>query len=243
MATPGMLVKVIAEAFREPVPTVTQHDRNLAVAGLRTMAGQGKLAAHVTPLDAARLIVAVNGSRFVKDSVDTVRRYSETVPLRGGIRPYQNVNIPGLADLPDNHSLIDALTVIVAAAANGVLLPNLNQPYVFNSMLLTMDMPNTNASIRIHGPYSKGKNTSADVKYHRSYTGKPMPPDDAGRDTYKRWHEAEEAARTSKGIDLPDGHGRRILSEIHGEVFLLLGNLLRETGKTDATDKVGGASG
>ena len=46
------MVKVIAEALGETVPTVTQHDRSLAIAGLRTMGGQGNASAHVTALDA-----------------------------------------------------------------------------------------------------------------------------------------------------------------------------------------------
>ena len=59
--TPGELVKAISIALDVPEETVVQHDRNLAVAGLRTTGARGRNAPHVTYLDAARVIVAMLG--------------------------------------------------------------------------------------------------------------------------------------------------------------------------------------
>lgn len=53
------------------------HDRNLAVAGLRTKGGRGTSAAKVTPLDAARLFVALLASMKVKDSVEKVQAFEQ----------------------------------------------------------------------------------------------------------------------------------------------------------------------
>lgn len=68
MATPKQLVQKVASLTGIAVNTVIQHDRNLADAGLRTIAGRGRAAARVTALDAAHLLIAVAGSRNVKDS-------------------------------------------------------------------------------------------------------------------------------------------------------------------------------
>jgi hypothetical protein len=73
--TPGQLVKAVSIALDVPVETVTQHDRNLAVAGLRTMGARGRNAPHVTPLDAARVLVATLGSIRAMDSVQALRAY------------------------------------------------------------------------------------------------------------------------------------------------------------------------
>lgn len=60
-----------------PEGTVIQHDRNLSLVGLRTMGGRGRAAARVTYEDAANLIIAVAGSRSVKDSAATVHQYKD----------------------------------------------------------------------------------------------------------------------------------------------------------------------
>src|SRR5690606_10667084 len=77
MATPKELVAKIAAMTGVPEGTVIQHDRNLSVAGLRTVGGRGRAAATVTYQDAANLLIAVAGSRNVKDSVKTVQEYAE----------------------------------------------------------------------------------------------------------------------------------------------------------------------
>lgn len=77
--TPGQLVKAVSIALDVPEETVVQHDRNLVVAGLRTTGARGRNAPAVSPLDAARLFVAVLGSVRAKDSVSTVRAFEEKI--------------------------------------------------------------------------------------------------------------------------------------------------------------------
>jgi len=79
MASPKDLVAEVAKQTGVPVNTVVQHDRNLSLAGLRTVAGRGRAAATVTYADAANLLIAVAGSRNVKDSASTVRLYGAMV--------------------------------------------------------------------------------------------------------------------------------------------------------------------
>ncbi len=79
LLTPGQLVNAVAIALDVPEETVVQHDRNLVVSGLRTKGGRGHSAATVTPLDAARLIIAVIGSFRVRDSVSTVKEFESAM--------------------------------------------------------------------------------------------------------------------------------------------------------------------
>ncbi len=84
MASPKELVQVVARETGVSEATVTVHDRNLALAGLRSVGGRGRAAARMTYTDAASLIIAVAGSRSVKDSARTVREYAPliaTMPL------------------------------------------------------------------------------------------------------------------------------------------------------------------
>jgi len=71
--TPGQLVKAVSIALDVPLETVTQHDRNLAVAGLRTMGARGRNAPQVTPLDGTRVLLATLGSPRPMDSVQVLR--------------------------------------------------------------------------------------------------------------------------------------------------------------------------
>lgn len=121
MATPGELVKAIAAATGTPEPTVIQHDRNLVTAGLRTKGGRGPSAPKVTPRDGAHLLTAILGSEQVKDSVETVLRYSDTVEHHGWSartypKDYQPLGTPPFDELSEEHSFIDALEKLIAMA-------------------------------------------------------------------------------------------------------------------------------
>ena len=121
MASPGELVWKVSELLGIPEPTIVQHDRNLVVAGLRSKSGRGPSAAKMTPRDAAHLLVAVLGSDQVKHSVQTVRRYSETRVHKATSEGYQRSAIAALINLPSDHSFVDALEGLIAAAVDGSL--------------------------------------------------------------------------------------------------------------------------
>lgn len=106
MATPKQLVAKVAEITGVPEGTVVQHDRNLSVAELRTTGGRGLAVAKVTFEDAANLLIAVAGSRNVKDSARTVLAYRDLVasqPLEFG-------------DVERGHTFGDALAALLEAA-------------------------------------------------------------------------------------------------------------------------------
>ena len=124
MASPGELVRKFSELLGIAERTIVLHDRNLVVAGLRSKGGRGTSAARMTARDAAHLLVAVLGSGHVKDSAETVRRYKETrfhkSASSGG---YDNSTIVALRNLPPDHSFVDAVEALIAAAGEGSLEP------------------------------------------------------------------------------------------------------------------------
>ena len=75
MATSVEMADKVADALGVGRQSVLHHLRNLGVRKLITHHGWGRHAAGMTPLDAARLTIAVVGSPLVKDSVATVEQF------------------------------------------------------------------------------------------------------------------------------------------------------------------------
>src|SRR4051794_40956791 len=105
LATPKQLVECVASALGVEEATVIVHDRNLAVAGLRTMGGRGRAAARMTARDAANLLIAVAGAEQVRDSARAVQDFA-ALPLRAGSP------LPGLRA---GHDFGEALTLLIQA--------------------------------------------------------------------------------------------------------------------------------
>jgi hypothetical protein len=185
MATPGQFVEVMAEALGVPEATVVVHDRNLVVAGLRSKGGRGRSAAQVTERDAANLLTAILASAQVRDSVDSVKRYSKTKPHRhtSSADGYKKSGIKELAELPTGHSFIDALEALIAAAASGTLAEaihadaqglRVSAPALIEVAALT---PGTIGDIRIAG---LGDRLSVNVRY-----AQPTPWDASSKPTQR----------------------------------------------------------
>jgi hypothetical protein len=121
VASPGALVRKVSELLGIVEATIVQHDRNLVVAGLRSKRGRGNSAARMTFRDAAHLLVAVLGSHHVKDSAETVRRYMETRLHKPTSIGYGETTVAALINLPADHSFVDALETLLAAAGDGSL--------------------------------------------------------------------------------------------------------------------------
>jgi hypothetical protein len=134
--TPGQLVKAVSIALDVPEETVVQHDRNLVVAGLRTKGGRGRSAPQVTPLDAARLLVATLASFRTKDSVTTVEQFERAffeppdrpryfslfgTRVRDDPDPDAAKRIDSaILNLPPTHNLVDALAAIIRDASRPI---------------------------------------------------------------------------------------------------------------------------
>lgn len=166
MATPGELVREMAAAFGVSEATVAVHDRNLAVAGLRTKLGRGTSAPKMTPRDAANLTIAIMGSAEVRDSVIAVKRYAATRARLANTTKYKGrepsvPQIPELIALHEGHSFTQALEAIYAAVTTGSLQrafeEQLEAPsargrnYGFEQLQIDVHAPGARAQMQLRG--------------------------------------------------------------------------------------------
>ncbi len=98
------------------------HHRNLVVAGLRSKS-RGNSAVRMTARDAAPLLAAVLACSQVRDSVEMVRGCSETYFHNITSGGYGDSPTAALRNLPPDHSFVDAIEALIAAAADGSLEP------------------------------------------------------------------------------------------------------------------------
>lgn len=143
MATPGELIKTVADVLYVPEVTVASYYRSLREAGLVTKGGRGPSAAQMKPSDAAKLLSAVGGSRFEKETAEkTVRDYSgikvahtarclllpseddhigrgDWIENNSGTWVFDGFKIEHLQRLPERHTFLDALVAIIDAAMEG----------------------------------------------------------------------------------------------------------------------------
>jgi hypothetical protein len=123
MATPAQLVEAVSEATGVPLATVTDIDRRLVIADMRTKAGRGRSAARVTALDAARILTAVLASAQAKHAAKDVTRYAETRvdKARSGDGSFGAAGLNDLAGLSGRHGFVDGLAALITSAMNGDL--------------------------------------------------------------------------------------------------------------------------
>jgi hypothetical protein len=154
VATPGHLVRVMADILGIPEPTVVQHDRNLAAAGLRSKSGRGLSAARVTSLDAANLLISIcAASPFgasVKESITTYERFAMLKAHRGAkLEDFSRVAgpLPTLGSLRKGHLFRDALAALIDSIAFGEFTFLDGGPT--GTVYVSLDDPGPAASIRI----------------------------------------------------------------------------------------------
>jgi hypothetical protein len=209
--TPGQLVTAVSIAMNVPLETVTQHDRNLAIVGLRTMGARGVNAPHVTTLDAARLVVATLASARTKDLVETVLEY-ESIIFDSGNPGKRSLLIPELADLPDRHNFVEALASLIERASAS-LTANEAEKLLQQMAGLSIEcqLPATTASIEIQ----------AEGRYNL-YAGKAFSS-----------RVLAAAAASAEGRDAYGGLrlvGIRQTRSIGGNVMLIIGLAFRKNG-------------
>lgn len=144
-----------------PEPTVTQHDRNLTIAGWRRKGGRGNSAAKVTARDAAFLLTAMLGSDKVKDSVETAARYADTIehgerkksPGRAG--PYAQLKVPALDALAPGHSFVDALEALITLAMDETFDREIGADR--NSCVVSVEWPRTVGRISVQPSRDTGR--------------------------------------------------------------------------------------
>lgn len=94
MATPGELIKIVAETCHLPEVTVATYYKFLREAGLTTKGGRGPSAAKMQPSDVANLFIALAASSQAKNGPSTVIRF-RAYPRR---QQYVQYNLPIAGD-------------------------------------------------------------------------------------------------------------------------------------------------
>jgi hypothetical protein len=123
MASPGDLVRTVAEVLGMPSASVAWYDRMLQEAGLRSKSGRGSGAARLTARDAANLLTALLASKQPKEAVDTVKLYAATRPDRAqsSKKAFAGAGLGEMAKLPSDQSFIDALEALLLSGIEGDL--------------------------------------------------------------------------------------------------------------------------
>lgn len=239
MASPGELVKMVANTLGVPEATVVVHDRNLVKSGLRSKGGRGRSAAKVTAVDAANLLIAVAGTAWyhsgVKDTVATVREYA---PLKakaadhllreqriGRVIDKRSISDPlwslkqlpitGLKELPQGHDFVQALTVLIGSASDGSLI---------EAAKTTRKKTRLGATIRVEifgpQPLSTIKIRVGDLTESMLY----LPANEAapGRLHVELWEQWEQERRHDIGADLGQ------IRHFSHQTILAIGDLLRK---------------
>jgi hypothetical protein len=126
MATPGQLVRTMANVLGIPEPTVAQYDRHLAEAGLRRVGGRGTSAAKVSATDAANLLIAIVGSPVsgasIKSAKETCDNYGYLPAANfSDTTRFSDHGLISLAKLGKKHTFRDALITLIEGASRGEL--------------------------------------------------------------------------------------------------------------------------
>lgn len=86
MVTSRELADVVGDALGIARESAQLHLKTIRAAGEISFKGYGRAAAKMTPIDAARLVIAALGSTFAKDSVQVLRRFAKLKPIGGRSR-------------------------------------------------------------------------------------------------------------------------------------------------------------
>ena len=75
------MADVVADAVGIRRESARLHLKIIRAAGAISFKGYGRSAAAMVPLDASRLLLAVTGSQFAKDSLEVLRRFADLKPI------------------------------------------------------------------------------------------------------------------------------------------------------------------
>jgi hypothetical protein len=158
MATPGQLVQAMADVLGIPEVTVSQYDRQLAGAGLRTKAGRGPSAAKMVPTDIANLLMAILGSPVFGTSIRAAVQICEEIGLTYNskqttdLEGFGDVGLKSLAALPKRHTFREALVALVEGASREEHLNHADpKKYDFGHLEIGVCRPHSFATIRFIG--------------------------------------------------------------------------------------------
>ena len=119
MALISHIVKELAESTGTAEKSITVIARWLREDGLLSQKGRGRGAAQATPLDAARLLIALMVGGKMKNAPQAVRDFGQLVSMipskeAGG----RKINLENLCGLPDGHTFEEGLAALIGIWEN-----------------------------------------------------------------------------------------------------------------------------
>jgi hypothetical protein len=183
MANPAQLVRRVSDITGVSLATVTDLDRRLVAASLRSKGGRGLHAAQITPVDAARLLTAILGSAQANLAAGAVDRYARTQVdrTRSSEKIFAGSGLADLASLPARHGFVEGLERLITSAADGALaqlIEKAEQQFAPPSIEIFAFTQATYARIRLTGLPS---GMVANVEYVPARTPRGRPSKIAGR--------------------------------------------------------------
>jgi hypothetical protein len=145
MARSTQLGECVAAVLGIKPTTAASHVRNLREARLLTKTGRGVTGAHMTTLDAARVLIACTCSQDVQDSAETVQRYAN-LPHIG--RAWSEEFFPAMAKLGDQHLFRDALASLLSGESIDFLA---DDPQTTVFVTFTHPIPTVSLEVATHG--------------------------------------------------------------------------------------------
>lgn len=123
MVFPGQAVTAVAAVLGLSENAVRVADEALRDAGLRTSGGRGRSAAHVSPLDVARLLIAVAAPGRLTDAIVAARVMGQSQRDESRQRDSKNIAheffaLGGTGQIPE--TLEEVLVALIQNAADGL---------------------------------------------------------------------------------------------------------------------------
>jgi hypothetical protein len=187
LPTPADIIDVISRRLSFPRKTISQQDRLLVINGQRKISGRGR-SAMASPTDAAALLIAVAATPIAGPAINIVNYQSyanlHAVHLPPGkLGSWQNID--SLRDLPDGHTLLEALSRIIDCLSKGALLadgkgnmtPQGEYPYHIN-VHVDLYAPVSRATVRIERTTenSMEPDLAESLHYYRTIDNETIAP-------------------------------------------------------------------
>ena len=113
-----MLTNVLAI----PEKSVAMYARHLREARLISTGGRGPGGAEMSPKNCANLLLAILGAKHVKDAAKAVKQFRRMIPQDHPTAwTLEDLNLPALTKLPENHRFGRALDALIIAAMDSTL--------------------------------------------------------------------------------------------------------------------------
>jgi len=193
LPTPADIIDVIATRFSFPRKTIAQQDRLLVVHGQRKISGRGR-SAMASPSDAAALLIAVAATPIAGPAIN-IANYQSYANLHAVHLPPGKLgswrNVDSLRDLPDGHTLLQALSRIIDCLSKGALLPDsdgvMPPPGEYpHDVSISVDLyaPFSRATVRIERTIENSfeSNLIEALHYYRTIDDGPAAPLDVQTD-------------------------------------------------------------